>query len=143
VAKKRRWQQWAAKAVKCSRTVALTPQTCHNGNAPAYDAVGRTTLILRMWFSFQRSRAPEVLIANRPPEETQGCRQSRMPISPAVVRTRNARGDHRFNRIKPAFPARWVTAYFGLSPVTGFVATVASRIIDATGPVGRDASPKT
>jgi hypothetical protein len=31
-----------------------------------------------------------------------------MPIAPAVVRTKSARVDHRFNRITPAFPARMV-----------------------------------
>jgi hypothetical protein len=31
-----------------------------------------------------------------------------MPIAPAVVRTKSARVDHRFNRIIPAFPARMV-----------------------------------
>jgi hypothetical protein len=40
--------------------------------------------------------------------------------------------DHRFNRIVPAFPAQWFTAYFVLSPVTGLFATVALRIDDAS-----------
>jgi hypothetical protein len=67
---------------------------------------------------FSRRDAPEVcisftLLQNR------GRRESRMPIAPAVVRTRSARVDHRFNRITPAFPARWFTAYFVLSPVNG------------------------
>jgi hypothetical protein len=35
-----------------------------------------------------------------------GRRESRAPIAPAVVRTKSARVDHRFNRIVPAFPAR-------------------------------------
>jgi hypothetical protein len=56
---------------------------------------------------FSRRDAPEVcisftLLQNR------GRRESRMPIAPAVVRTKNARVDHRFNRITPAFPARMV-----------------------------------
>jgi hypothetical protein len=42
------------------------------------------------------------------PLEKRGRRESRAPIAPAVVRTKNARVDHRFNRIIPAFPARMV-----------------------------------
>jgi hypothetical protein len=34
---------------------------------------------------------------------------------------------YRFSGNTPAFPARWVTAYFELSPVTGLFATVALR----------------
>ncbi len=60
--------------------------------------------------------------------ENRGRRESRAPIAPAVVRTKNARVDQRFNRITPAFPARRVTAYFVISPVTGLFATVALRI---------------
>ena len=41
-----------------------------------------------------------------PPSPIRGRRESRMPIAPAVVRTKSARVDHRFNRIIPAFPAR-------------------------------------
>jgi hypothetical protein len=57
--------------------------------------------------AFSRRDAPEVcisftLLLNR------GRRESRVPIAPAVVRTRSARVDHRFNRITPAFPARMV-----------------------------------
>jgi hypothetical protein len=37
-----------------------------------------------------------------------GRRESRVPTAPAVVRTKSARVDHRFNRITPAFPARMV-----------------------------------
>ena len=36
---------------------------------------------------------------------------------------------YRFSGGNPAFPARWVTAYFVLSPVTGFLATVIKRIL--------------
>ena len=32
---------------------------------------------------------------------------------------------YRFSGGNPAFPAQWFTTYFALSPVTGFVATVA------------------
>jgi hypothetical protein len=83
--------------------------------------------------AFSRRDAPEAcisftLLQNR------GRRESRVPIAPAVVRTKNARVDHRFNRITPAFPAQWLTAYFVLSPVTGFLATVALRMTDAARP---------
>ena len=37
-----------------------------------------------------------------------GRRESRVPTAPAVVRTKSARVDHRFNRIIPAFPAQMV-----------------------------------
>jgi hypothetical protein len=40
--------------------------------------------------------------------QKRGRRESRMPIAPAVVRTKGARVDHRLNRIAPAFPARMV-----------------------------------
>ena len=43
-----------------------------------------------------------------PSLKKRGRRESRAPIAPAVVRTKNARVDHRFNRIIPAFPARMV-----------------------------------
>src|ERR1700674_2177110 len=69
-------------------------------------------------FVFSRRDAPEVCI-NFTLLQNGGCRESRMPIAPAVVRTKSARVDHRFNRITPAFPARWFTAYFVLSPVNG------------------------
>ena len=49
--------------------------------------------------------APEVCISFT--LQNRGRRESRMPIAPAVVRTKSARVDHRFNRITPAFPARW------------------------------------
>ena len=42
---------------------------------------------------------------------------------------------YRFSGGNPAFPARWFTAYFALSPVTGFFATVACgsfRKLDAS-----------
>ena len=56
---------------------------------------------------FSRRDAPEVCI-NFTLLQNRGRRESRMPIAPAVVRTKNARVDHRFNRITPAFPARMV-----------------------------------
>jgi hypothetical protein len=80
---------------------------------------------------FSRRDAPEVCI-NFTLLQNGGRRESRVPTAPAVVRTKSARVDHRFNRIIPAFPARWVTAYFVLSPVTGLFATVAFRIDDTS-----------
>ena len=41
------------------------------------------------------------------PSKIRGRRESRVPDAPAVVRTGSTRVDHRFNRIDPAFPARW------------------------------------
>ena len=62
--------------------------------------------------AFSRRDTPEAcigytLLQNR------GRRESRVPIAPAVVRTRSARVDHRLNRIVPAFPAR---VGYGLLP---------------------------
>jgi len=50
--------------------------------------------------------------------------------------------DHRFNRIIPAFPARWVTAYFVISSVTGLFATVAVRNTTHLEPGRASASPQ-
>ena len=57
--------------------------------------------------AFSRRDAPEVcviftLLENR------GRRESRAPIAPAVVRTKSARVDHRFNRDHPGFPRAMV-----------------------------------
>jgi hypothetical protein len=61
----------------------------------------------RYAFVFSRRDAPELCI-NSPSFKKRGRRESRMPIAPAVVRTKGARVDHRLNRIAPAFPARMV-----------------------------------
>src|SRR5258708_37060684 len=50
------------------------------------------------------------------PPSKRGRRESRMPIAPAVVRTKGARIDHRFNRITPAFPARMAYALLRALP---------------------------
>src|SRR5260370_20749219 len=81
--------------------------------------------------AFSRRDTPELCV-NFDPLENRGRRESRAPIAPAVVRTTSARVDHRFNRITPAFPARRVTAYFVLSPVTGLFATLAFRMTAAS-----------
>src|SRR5450755_2412807 len=86
---------------------------CFVASAPRNDGLKRRIQISNSErtrgyaFAFSRRGAPEVcisftLLRNR------GRRESRMPIAPAVVRTKSARVDHRFNRITPAFPARMV-----------------------------------
>jgi hypothetical protein len=80
---------------------------------------------------FSRRDAPELcisftLLQNR------GRRESRMPIAPAVVRTRahewttGSTGSLRLSL------REWFTAYFALSSVTGLFATVALRIDDTS-----------
>ena len=69
--------------------------------------------------SFAKSSA---LIGNK------GRRESRVHAAPAVSCAMCAKKRTRAYRSSggiPAFPARWVTAYFVLSPVNGFLATVA------------------
>jgi hypothetical protein len=91
---------------------------------------------------FSRRNAPELcisftLLQNR------GRRESRMPIAPAVVRTKSARVDHRFNRITPAFPARMV--YGLLRALPGDRLVCHRRLADRryiSNPVGPDASPQ-
>jgi hypothetical protein len=52
-----------------------------------------------------------------------GRRESRVRAAPAVscakCASRKRTRAYRFSGNTPAFPARWVTAYFALSPVTG------------------------
>jgi hypothetical protein len=70
-----------------------------------------------------------------------GRRESRMPIAPAVVRTKSARVDHRFDRIAPAFPARMV--YGLLRALLGDRLVCHRRLADRRSipnPVGPDAS---
>jgi hypothetical protein len=54
-----------------------------------------------------------------------GARCTRDLVCNCVQRTRTRA--YRSSGGIPAFPARWVTAYFELSPVNGFLATVAPR----------------
>ena len=63
------------------------------------------------------------------------------PRSRAQIDKRKRTRAYRFSGGNPAFPARWFTAYFVLSPVTGLFATVIWRIdhrldasIGASGP---------
>jgi hypothetical protein len=56
-----------------------------------------------------------------------------MPTAPAIVRQKNARVDHRFNRIIPAFPARMVYGLLRTLPGEPCsFATVALRMTDAS-----------
>ena len=84
-------------------------------------------------FAFSRHDLPEVcwnglsLIKKRE-QGMPGARCTRGLVC-KVVRRMPTRA-YRFSGGNPAFPAQWVTAYFVLSPVTGFLATVIWRIFD-------------
>ena len=61
-----------------------------------------------------------------------GRRESRVRAAPAISCAKSRGRRHTSIQVKrrhPAFPARWVTAYFALSPATGFLATVIKRIL--------------
>src|SRR5665811_1651467 len=77
--------------------LAMTAETSDSNFKQREDMRSRSRGAMRPRFA---STSPS--FANR------GRRESRVPIAPAVVRTRSARVDHRFNRIVPAFPARMV-----------------------------------
>ncbi|GLH81412.1 hypothetical protein SSBR45G_63210 [Bradyrhizobium sp. SSBR45G] len=48
-----------------------------------------------------------------------------MPIAPMVrVQKKSTRQNHRYGPEHPAFPARWFTGLYALSPVPGLLATV-------------------
>src|SRR4051794_10216980 len=69
---------------------------------------------------------PRLALISRPSQR--GRRESRVRAAPAVSCAMEKEGRTRAYRSSggiPAFPARWFTAYFVLSPVTGFLATVA------------------
>src|SRR5216683_3782564 len=75
--------------------------------------------------SISRHELPETCATFRPPERQRaqgkpGARCTRGLVCKMhnEMRTRA----YRFSGGNPAFPARWFTAYFVLSPVTGFVA---------------------
>jgi hypothetical protein len=57
------------------------------------------------------------LAAVLPSLRTEGAGKAGCRLHPRSC-DKNARVDHRFNRITPAFPAQWFTAYFVLSPVS-------------------------
>jgi hypothetical protein len=73
--------------------------------------------------SFANHRAPEI----------GGRRECRVPGAPAASCA--VKKAHEFETEgtpnSPAFPARWVTAYPALSPVSGLIATVARKIAPA------------
>src|ERR1700730_13159048 len=59
--------------------------------------------------------------------ENRGRREDRVRAAPAVSCANMHKNTHtsiQVQRRHPAFPAQWFTAYFALSPVTGFLATV-------------------
>jgi hypothetical protein len=87
--------------------------------------------------AISRRIAPEACV-DFDPLENRGRRESRAPIAPAVVRTKSARVDHRFNRITPAFPARMV--YGLLRALPGDRLVCHRRLADdrcISNPVGR------
>ena len=58
----------------------------------------------------------------RPRKTSRGRRESRVRAAPAVscaMENRKRTRAYRFSGGNPAFPARWVTVYSALSPVTG------------------------
>ena len=57
-----------------------------------------------------------------PPSSIRGRRESRVPIAPVgPVQKKHGGRTTGSTGNTPAFPARWFTAYFALSPVTGLV----------------------
>ena len=77
--------------------------------------------------AFSRRDAPGVLqepcpSRNQRAQGRPGARRTRGLARKTVHQTR-ARA-YRFGGNTPAFPAQWLTAYFALAPVTGFLATV-------------------
>jgi hypothetical protein len=79
--------------------------------------------------AFSRHRSPEFCKAIRPRKQRAqgkpGARCTRGLV--CNVRKRKRTRAYRSSGGIPAFPARWVTAYFVLSPVNGSFATVAPR----------------
>ena len=81
---------------------------------------GRQTARTR--FRIAAARCARVLRIRRPRKTPRGRRESRMRAAPAVScakENRKRTRAYRFSGGNPAFPARWVTAYSALSPVTG------------------------
>ena len=75
------------------------------------------------------------------PSSFRGRRECRAPDAPASRVCKNSGSEHTrwsgHTGNRPAFPAQWFTAYFALSPATGFFATVipeklASQELDAS-----------
>ena len=92
--------------------------------------------------AFPRRDAPEVCVSFTL-FQNRGRRESRAPIAPAVVRTTNARVDHRFNRIIPAFPARMVYGLLrALSGERAFLPPSPCELTMHSGPGRADTSPQ-
>ena len=89
--------------------------------------------------AFSRRDSPELCFDFTLLNE-RGRREDRVRAAPAVSCASAQKKTHtsiQVQRRHPAFPAQWFTAYFALSPVNGFVATVApeklaSRELDAS-----------
>jgi hypothetical protein len=80
-------------------------------------------------FAFSRHKTPELLKSFRPPEN-RGRREDRVRAAPAVSRAivqNKTAHEHTGSAetLRPS-PRNGFTAYFALTPVTGFLATVAS-----------------
>jgi hypothetical protein len=73
--------------------------------------------------TFSRRAASELCVTFGPPRE-EGAGKAGCTLHPRS-RVQSAQGKrtraYRFSGGIPAFPARWFTAYFGLSPVTGLL----------------------
>src|SRR5882672_10172427 len=83
------------------------------------------------------------LAAVLPSLRTEGAGKAGCRLHPRSCATKNARVDHRFNRIIPAFPARMVYGLLRTLPgEPSSFATVALRMTDASGPGRVDTSPQ-
>jgi hypothetical protein len=78
-----------------------------------------------------------------PSLRTEGAGKAGCRLHPRSCATKNARVDHRFNRIIPAFPARMVYGLLRILPgEPSSFATVAPRMTDASQPGRADTSPQ-
>jgi hypothetical protein len=83
-------------------------------------------------FTFSRREAPGVLHFVGP-LENRGRREDRMRAAPAVSRaidaSRMRTRAYRFSGEPPAFPAQWLYDLYVVVLVTGFLATIAGRLL--------------
>ena len=92
-------------------------------SAPRNDGVGVLIQISnnKHGFAFSRRDAPELCVDCHPLKEQEGAGKAGCALHPrsrVQTCTKRTRA-YRFSGGNPAFPARWVTAYSALSPVTG------------------------
>ena len=107
---------------------------CFVASAPRNDGCLMTGVQRSVWLPIQLSnsertrfriaaaRCARVLRIRRPRKTPRGRRESRVRAAPAVscaMESRKRTRAYRFSGGNPAFPARWVTVYSALSPVTG------------------------